>query len=222
MKRLLSLALIACAPVSLAQTEVDYKLIGYGVGHNIGSSLHSQGMQEIDLEQFKEGVADALAGKPPRYSEQQLREAFTALQTVQQEKQAAAAKAQRDVEQKFFEENAKKDGVITTESGLQYRVITQGNGPKPSASDTVSTHYRGTLVDGSEFDSSYSRGQPAEFPLRGVIRGWTEALQLMPVGSKWELFIPAELGYGARSPSPKIPANSTLIFEIELLSIQGQ
>ena len=120
----------------------------------------------------------------------------------------------------FLAANKVKPGVVTTASGLQYKVITEGNGPQPKATDTVTVDYRGTLIDGTEFDSSYKRGQPATFPVSGVIKGWTEALQLMPVGSKWQLFIPPQLGYGDRGAGNSIPPNSTLIFEVELLSIQ--
>jgi FKBP-type peptidyl-prolyl cis-trans isomerase len=122
----------------------------------------------------------------------------------------------------FLEANKTKEGVVTLPSGLQYKILTEGTGPKPAASDTVVCNYRGTLISGTEFDSSYKRGQPASFPVNGVIKGWTEALQLMPVGSKWQLFVPAELGYGDRGAGGEIGPGATLIFEVELLSIQGK
>jgi FKBP-type peptidyl-prolyl cis-trans isomerase len=145
----------------------------------------------------------------------QFQQEFFKKHRAQQEELAA-----KNIEggQAFLAENSKKDGVKQTESGLQYKVLTEGTGPKPKASDTVKVHYKGTLIFGTEFDSSYKRGEPAQFPLTGVIKGWTEGLQLMPVGSKYEFYIPADLAYGA-SPRPNIPANSTLIFEVELLEI---
>jgi len=138
----------------------------------------------------------------------------------QQAKATEASDTNKQVGQKFLAANKAKEGVVTLPSGLQYKIIKQGDGPKPTASDTVVTNYRGTLIDGTEFDSSYKRGEPATFPVGQVIKGWTEALQLMPVGSKWQLYIPSDLAYGERSPGGEIGPNSTLIFDIELLSIQ--
>ena len=135
-------------------------------------------------------------------------------------KQAESSEANLAAGKAFLEENAKKPGVITTESGLQYKIISSGDGKQPKDTDTVTTHYRGTLIDGREFDSSYKRDKPASFPVKGVIKGWTEALQLMHVGDKWQLFVPSELAYGATKRSELIEANSTLIFEIELLGIK--
>jgi len=149
-----------------------------------------------------------------------------ALQADLRKKQEETMKAAGDVNKKqgdaFLAANKAKEGVVTLPSGLQYKILTEGKGPKPAATDSVVCNYRGTLIDGTEFDSSYKRGQPATFPVGQVIPGWTEALQLMPVGSKWQLFIPPDLAYGERSPSPVIGVNSTLIFDIELLSIQGK
>src|SRR5882757_8488148 len=151
---------------------------------------------------------------------------IVALQTDLHKKPEAAMQAAGEVNKKqgdaFLAANKTKEGVVTLPSGLQYKILTPGTGPKPLATDSVVCNYRGTLIDGTEFDSSYKRGQPATFPVDKVIKGWTEAVQLMPVGSKWQLFIPPDLAYGERSPSPVIGVNSTLIFDIELLSIQGK
>jgi FKBP-type peptidyl-prolyl cis-trans isomerase FklB len=140
----------------------------------------------------------------------------------QQEKMKVAGEMNKKEGAEFLEANKTKEGVVTLPSGLQYKILTEGTGPKPAASDTVVCNYRGTLISGTEFDSSYKRGQPASFPVNGVIKGWTEALQLMPVGSKWQLFVPAELGYGDRGAGGEIGPGATLIFEVELLSIQGK
>jgi FKBP-type peptidyl-prolyl cis-trans isomerase len=138
----------------------------------------------------------------------------------QEEQMQIAGAASKKEGEAFLAANKSKDGVVTLPSGLQYKILTQGTGPKPTPSDSVVCNYRGTLINGTEFDSSYKRGEPATFPVTGVIKGWTEALQLMPVGSKWQLFVPSEMAYGERSPAPQIGPNSTLIFEVELLSIQ--
>ena len=140
----------------------------------------------------------------------------------QQAEMQAAGEANKKEGDAFLAANKAKDGVVTLPSGLQYKILTQGTGPKPTATDSVVCNYRGTLINGTEFDSSYKRGEPATFPVSGVIKGWTEALQLMPVGSKWQLFVPSDLAYGERSPGPEIGPDSTLIFEVELLSIQNK
>lgn len=187
----------------------------YGLGMSIGESLLKDGLDSLDLEIFAQGVKDRIAGK----SAIPVEESQKALQTYYGEMQNA--KSSKNVEQGllFMETNAKKEGVTTLPSGMQYEVITAGDGPKPSATDKVTTHYHGTLVDGTVFDSSVERGQPASFPVNGVIQGWVEALQLMGTGSKWRLFIPPNLAYGAQGSPPVIGPNATLIFEVELLSI---
>src|SRR5882724_6277233 len=141
---------------------------------------------------------------------------------VEQEKMKVVAEGNKKEGADFLAANKSKEGVVILPSGLQYKILTEGSGPKPTASDTVVCNYRGTLISGAEFDSSYKRGQPASFPVNGVIKGWTEALQLMPVGSKWQLFVPAELGYGDRGAGADIGPGATLIFEVELLSIQSK
>jgi len=198
----------------------------YALGMNIGSSLKSDSLYP-DWDEFLQGMKDILYGNDARFSMEEASQIFYEAYNANNEKQEAerAKQAEADsaenkqAEIDFLEKNKQKSGVITTESGLQYEVITQGDGPKPAASDTVKVHYRGTLIDGSEFDSSYSRGQPIEFPLNGVIPGWTEGLQLMNTGSKYRLFIPSNLGYGTQGAGQQIPPNSTLIFEVELLDI---
>ncbi len=194
----------------------------YSIGVSIGQNFKNQGA-DLNLEIVLQGMKDAVEGKKTLMTDQEIREtmmSFSAqVRAKTQEKQKEAGEKNRKEGEAFLAENKKKDGVKTTPSGLQYKVITMGTGPKPATNDTVVTHYRGTLIDGSEFDSSYKRGEPATFPVTGVIKGWTEALQLMPVGSKWQLFIPSELAYGP-SGRPSIPPSSTLLFDLELISIK--
>jgi FKBP-type peptidyl-prolyl cis-trans isomerase FklB len=195
----------------------------YSFGVDFAKRLQEQGI-DLDISALNRGIKDAASGNKLAFEEGEMSQ-YKAEYTQQlrarllQEQQQLAAK-NLAAGKKFLAENAQKEGVVTTDSGLQYKVITSGDGPSPSLDDTVTTHYRGTLIDGREFDSSYSRGQPASFPVKGVIKGWTEALQLMKVGDKWELYIPAELAYGATQRSELIQPNSTLIFELELLGIK--
>jgi FKBP-type peptidyl-prolyl cis-trans isomerase len=187
----------------------------YALGMNFGLDLKSANIYP-EWDSFLQGMKDALYDKDTRFTMEEARQIFYEAYSANNEKQEEAnKKAQSD----FLEENKQKPGIVTTESGLQYEVIIPGDGPKPSDQDTVKVHYRGTLTSGNEFDSSYSLGEPIEFPLNGVIPGWTEGLQLMSKGSKYRLFIPSYLGYGSADYSPQIPPNSTLIFEIELLDI---
>jgi len=199
--------------------------LSYAIGLNIGRSLQKDDIA-IDPEIVAQGFKDALAGGKTLLTDEEAKAAIVALQADLRKKQEETMKAAGDVNKKqgdaFLAANKAKEGVVTLPSGLQYKILTEGKGPKPAATDSVVCNYRGTLIDGTEFDSSYKRGQPATFPVGQVIPGWTEALQLMPVGSKWQLFIPPDLAYGERSPSPVIGVNSTLIFDIELLSIQGK
>jgi FKBP-type peptidyl-prolyl cis-trans isomerase FklB len=192
--------------------------VSYSIGLNIGFNFKKQNM-DLNPDVLAAGVKDALAGKP-QLTQDQVKETMTAFEKDMVEKQKAAGVKNAADGEKFLAENKKKDGVKTTASGLQYKVMKEGAGAVPAASDTVTVNYRGTLIDGTEFDSSYKRGEPATFPLQGVIKGWTEALQLMKKGSKYQLFIPAALAYGERSPGADIPPNSTLIFEVELMDIK--
>ena len=196
----------------------------YALGMNLGTQLHAQAV-EVDPELLLKGLKDALSGGKTQMTEEEVRSCFTELQSVlskkQQEKAAAAGAANKKEGEDFLAANKSKEGVVTLPSGLQYKILTAGSGPKPAVTDSVVCNYKGSLINGTEFDSSYKRGQPATFPLGGVIKGWTEALQLMPTGSKWQLFIPGDLAYGERGePRAGIGPNSVLIFEVELMSIQ--
>jgi FKBP-type peptidyl-prolyl cis-trans isomerase FklB len=187
---------------------------------DIGTNLKKQSI-DIDSNILAKGVKDALAGTKPLLTEQEIQETMMAFQKEMMAKQAEVAKKNKAEGEAFLTENKKKEGVKTLLSGLQYKVIKAGTGKKPKSTDTVTAHYRGTLINGTEFDSSYKRGQPATFPVSGgMIPGWTEALQLMEEGAKWQLFIPPNLAYGEQGAGRDIGPNATLIFEIELVSIQ--
>jgi len=208
------------APLTL-KTQKDKA--SYAIGLNIGKSMHRDSV-DIDPAILVRGIKDALAGAKSLLTDEEARAAITALQAELQknreEKLKVAGETNKKEGETYLAANKAKEGVVALPSGLQYKILKEGTGPKPTASDTVVCNYQGTLIDGKEFDSSYKRGQPATFPVGGVIRGWTEALQLMPVGSKWQLFIPSELAYGERGAGADIGPNSALIFEVELLSIQ--
>jgi FKBP-type peptidyl-prolyl cis-trans isomerase FklB len=217
------------SPAAGSQTDSPLKTqkdkVSYAIGMNIGSNLHKQSV-DVDPKILQQGLEDGMAGGKTLLSEDEARATLTEFQTEmrkkQQEKmQQAGAENKKDGDA-FLAANKTKDGVVALPSGLQYKILTAGTGPKPTASDSVVCNYRGTLIDGKEFDSSYKRGQPATFPVAGVIKGWTEALQLMPVGSKWQLFVPSELAYAERGSGPDIGPNATLIFEVELISIQSK
>lgn len=197
----------------------------YAVGMNYGTGLRKQAV-DIDPAIAARGLRDALAGGKMLLSEEEMRTVLTQLQADLRKKQQDKAQQLGGANQKegeaFLAANKSKAGIVTLPSGLQYKVLQEGNGPKPAATDSVVCNYRGTLLDSTEFDSSYKRGQPATFPVNGVIKGWTEALQLMPVGSKWQLFIPPDLAYGSNGAGGQIGPNATLVFEVELLSIQNK
>jgi len=191
----------------------------YSFGLNVGFNLKRQNM-DVNPDAFVAGFKDAITpGKQPQLTEQQIRETMMAFQKDMEQKQGEQAEKNAAAGQKFLSDNKTKEGIKSTASGLQYKVMKEGNGAQPKATDTVTVNYRGTLLDGTEFDSSYKRNQPATFPLGGVIKGWTEALQLMKVGSKYQLFLPADLGYG-KDGRPGIPPNSVLIFEVELNDVK--
>ena len=194
--------------------EIDS--VSYSLGVNIGENIKTQ-FPDIDLKNFEAAIKDVLDdNKKPSISgadaQKTIQEYFT-------KQQAKASESVVEEGRKFLAENSKKENVVTLESGLQYEVIKTGEGAKPTLNDQVTTHYHGTLIDGTVFDSSVERGEPASFPVSGVIKGWTEALQLMSVGSKWRLFVPYDLAYGERGAGPKIGPFTTLIFEVELISI---
>ncbi len=199
--------------------------LSYALGMDLGAQLRKQSI-EIDPDLLARGLKDGLSGGKTLMTETEARAAITALQTEMLKKQAEAMKVAGEKNRKegeaFLAENKTKEGVITLPSGLQYKILREGTGKKPTLEDTVVCNYRGTLVDGTEFDSSYKRNQPLEFALKGVIKGWTEALQLMSEGSKWQLFIPSDLAYGPAGRGNVIGPNATLIFEVELLSIKGK
>ncbi len=193
--------------------------ISYIIGMDIGNNLKKQSMS-VNPKILAKGIEDALAGAKPLLTEQEIQETMMAFQKEMMAKQAEVAKKNKTEGEAFLAENKKKEGVKTLPSGLQYKVIKAGTGKKPKANDTVTVNYRGTLINGTEFDSSYKRGQPATFQVSGVIPGWTEALQLMEQGAKWQLFVPSNLAYGERGAGAQIGPNATLIFEVELISIQ--
>jgi len=201
--------------------ESDYAKLSYGLGLNIGSGIAQQGVPELDLNALMAGLRESVAGQEPRITQQELTEAVTRVQTLETEKQQQLAAENLLISEAFLVENGALEAVVTTASGLQYEVLTAGEGESPSAGSTVKTHYHGTLIDGTVFDSSVERGEPIEFAVDQVIPGWTEALQLMTAGAKWRLYIPANLAYGEYSPSPDIPPQSALIFEVELLSFSA-
>jgi FKBP-type peptidyl-prolyl cis-trans isomerase len=211
------------APATATALNSKKDKISYAIGADLGKKLKTSDI-DIDPAILTRAMKDTLAGAKSEMSDEEIRATLTDLSKDLQQKQATVAKEASEKNRKAGEEflaaNKGKEGVVALPDGLQYKVLTPGNGPKPSASDTVVCNYKGTLIDGKEFDSSYKRGQPATFPVSGVIKGWTEALQMMPVGSKWQLFIPPDLAYGERQAGPDITPGSTLVFEVELMSIQ--
>ena len=216
-----TLALSLCTTPLLAadlKLETESQKISYIIGFQAGTQLKQQGF-DIDMDILTKAIQDGLSGSHPLLSGE---EAKTVMQSMQQ-KQMAKQEQQGDENTRagkaFLAENKKKEGVIELENGLQYKVITAGKGKKPAETDTVSVNYRGTLIDGTEFDSSYKRGEPVEFPVNQVIPGWTQILQLMEEGAKWQAFIPSELAYGSRGAGANIGPNATLIFDIELIKV---
>lgn len=227
MKRILTLGLLATLPIvcSLAwaaKPETEAQKLGYIIGMDIGASLKKQG-SDIDLNAMFEAVTAVYNGQPTALTPEEaatIREAFIAQRRAEADTERQAAAATNATEgDKFLLENRAKEGIVVTESGLQYQVVELGTGPKPAATDNVKVHYRGTLLNGEEFDSSYARGEPITFQLDQVIPGWTEGVQLMPVGSKYKFFIPANLAYGEAGGGP-IGPNATLIFDVELIGIE--
>jgi FKBP-type peptidyl-prolyl cis-trans isomerase len=208
------------APLTLKTQKEKFS---YALGMKMGANLHKQSVP-VDAAIFSRGMRDGLTGGKTLLTDEEAQAAITAVQKEfqqkQQEKMQQAAESNKKEGQDFLAANKGKPGVVTLPSGLQYKVEKEGTGPKPTASDSVVCNYRGTLINGTEFDSSYKRGQPATFPVSGVIKGWTEALQLMPVGSKWQLFVPSDLAYGDHGAGADIGPGATLMFEVEVLSIQ--
>lgn len=208
---------VAKATVKAPVLKNKLDSVSYGIGVSIAENLKAQGLENINPSLMAKAVQDALKNQPLTMTKEQCDMSIS--NYLQQLKADKAAK-NREAGLKFLAENKVKPGVLTLPDGLQYQILKEGNGPKPTAADKVKTHYHGTLIDGTVFDSSVDRGQPISFPVGGVIKGWTEALQLMPVGSKWRLFIPSELAYGDRGAGPKIGPGAALIFDVELLAIE--
>ena len=210
-------ATAAGAPLTTSKDKISYS-----IGADIGKRLKTDNI-DVNPTVLARGIREAFAGSKLALTDEQMHAAMTELQTTMRQKQMAAMQElsgkNKSEGAAYLAANKAKDGVVTLPSGLQYKILTAGTGPKPSATDSVVCNYRGTLIDGKEFDSSYKRGQPATFPVSGVIKGWTEALQLMPVGSKWQLVVPADLAYGDRGAGQEIGPGSTLVFEVELISI---
>lgn len=214
----------SAAPLALKTQKDKFSYsLGMRMGANLRQSLSKQSVP-FDSAIMARAFKDAISGSKTLMTDEEAQATITDMQKEVQGKMQAKMKEEGDANKKtsedFLSANKTKDGVVTLPSGLQYKILTTGSGPKPTASDTVECNYRGTLINGTEFDSSYKRGQPASFPVSGVIKGWTEALQLMPVGSKWQLFIPSDLAYGERGAGGDIGPDETLIFEVELLSIK--
>lgn len=190
--------------------------VSYALGMSVANNILASGVKDLNIEEFANAIKAVLTNQQPTLSVDEAQQVLTEYFTKLQDEQIKMFKAEGEA---FLAENAKKEGVVTLPSGLQYKVIAEGNGNKPTASQQVKCHYEGTLINGAKFDSSYDRNEPAVFPVNGVIQGWVEALQLMPVGSKWELYIPYNLAYGERGAGQSIPPYATLIFTVELLEI---
>jgi FKBP-type peptidyl-prolyl cis-trans isomerase len=217
-----SIALLLAGGLTAQETTVDKPAglvdrASYGIGINMARQWVAQEVP-INLEFVIKGMRDGMAGSTALLSDEEINATF---REMRQKLTEELAERNRQEGTAFLEANRARDGVVTLPSGLQYEVLTEGDGPMPKASDSVTVHYRGTLIDGTVFDSSYDRGEPASFGVGGVIQGWQEALQLMKVGSKWKLFVPSELAYGQNPPGQAIPPNATLLFEVELLSVEG-
>ena len=217
---LVGLVLAGCDSQTSVELETPAQKASYGIGLNMGKSLAQEGMDDLDSQAVAQGIEDAIGKKEQRLKDEELAEAFGFLQKRSEERMAKLNEESAKAGKTFLAENGKREGVVTTDSGLQYEVLTKAEGAQPKATDVVTVHYEGKLTDGSVFDSSIQRGSPIDLPVNGVIPGWVEGLQLMHVGEKYKLYIPSELAYGEQSPTPAIPANAVLVFELELLSIK--
>ncbi|WP_425317191.1 FKBP-type peptidyl-prolyl cis-trans isomerase [Stutzerimonas chloritidismutans] len=218
---LVGLVLAGCDSQTSVKLDTPAQKASYGIGLNMGKSLAQEGMDDLDSQAVAQGIEDAIGKKEQKLTDEQLMEAFTFLQTRAEERMVEMNAKAVEAGKKFLEDNAKREGVMTTDSGLQYEVVKAAEGRQPTENDVVTVHYEGSLTDGTVFDSSIKRGSPIDLPVGGVIPGWVEGLQLMHVGEKYKLYIPSELAYGEQSPSPLIPANSVLVFDLELLDIKG-
>lgn len=217
---LAALVLAGCDSKTTVELKTPAQKASYGIGLNMGKSLAQEGMDDLDSAAVAQGIEDAIGKKPQQLKDEELVEAFAFLQKRAEERMVALNAESAKAGKKFLEDNAKREGVTTTASGLQYEVVKKADGAQPKATDVVTVHYEGKLTDGSVFDSSVERGSPIDLPVNGVIPGWVEGLQLMHVGEKYKLYIPSELAYGEQSPTPAIPANSVLVFDLELIAIK--
>ena len=215
----LTLSLAVINSYAAAKVESDREKLSYSMGIFFGQSVSRQDM-DLDIPAFMQAVEDVLKGSDLKLDTKEMQQILSDYQKKEREQLVAQANDNKTKGEKFLEENKSKEGVKQTESGLQYKIIKEGDGKKPTIDDTVVVNYRGTLIDGTEFDSSYSRGEPAELGVNRVIKGWQEALQLMPVGSKWQIAVPSDLAYGQRGAGGKIGPNATLLFDIELIAIK--
>ncbi len=215
-----SLAALTAIPLASAgELKTEKQKLSYIIGYQIGFNLKREGT-EIDPSLLSEAVQDALNGTEPKLSKEEMQATMKAVQQRKMQEQKARLEKNEKAGQDFLAANKKKEGVVELPSGLQYKIIKAGSGSQPKADDTVTVNYKGTLITGKQFDSSYDRGQPATFPINGVIQGWQEALQLMKEGAKWEIYVPAKLAYGARGAGSDIGPGETLIFDVELLEIK--
>ncbi len=208
-------AMISCLPAKNPKSDVEK--VSYAIGQQIGNNLKSQEV-DVDIDMLAQSIKEAKEGKESRMTREEMQKAMMNMQKMRMDKRKKDGEANKKKGSDHLEKNKTSEGVKTLESGLQYKVVTEGKGVKPKETDVVKVHYKGTLISGKEFDSSYKRKKPAEFPVNGVIKGWTEALLLMSTGSKWQLTIPSDLAYGP-SGRPGIPPNSVLLFDVELLEI---
>jgi len=208
------------ADTQAATLDSDQEKLSYIFGVQVGQNMMAEGV-DLELEAFTAGVADMFAGKQPQLDQVTAEKIITEFQQKKAQEMAAVMNVKQEQAKAYMEENAKQDGVVTTESGLQYKIVTEGDGATPTDKDKVIAHYKGTLIDGTVFDSSYDRGEPATFPVTGVIQGWQEVLQMMKEGSKWSIVVPSELAYGPRGAGQGSPIgpNETLLFDIELIAI---
>ena len=205
--------------VSAAAYKSEKEKVSYAIGIQLGTSLKRSGISDLDYKVMTQAIQDAVSGAELKVSPQEMQAAMQSLQKKQMEERKAQGEQAKKKGAEFLEKNKKEKGIKTTQSGIQYKVVTEGKGAKPQATDRIVAHYEGTLIDGTVFDSSYKRGQPATFPVNQVIKGWQEIIPMMPLGSKWKVYIPSDLAYGERGAPPNIGPNETLIFNIELIEL---